>query len=254
MDEQRLKKEWLQSEKRQKEFSGWDFSYLNDRWYCEEPVWNYRELVLTHLSKEMMLLDMGTGGGELLQTFHHPYRKTAVTEGYLPNYEFLVNTLQPKGVTVQFVEKDGYLAFPDDSFDLVINSHESFSLTEVKRVLKKDGLFISQQVGDFNGVNLASRLLKGYKKESFDFHLATVKKELEKADFDILREDEAYLKQLFFDMPGLIYYLRTIKWEYHDFSVEKNFEELLSLYEELLRHGSIFNMQHRFVFVAKNRK
>ena len=144
----------------------------------------------------MMLLDMGTGGGELLQTFHHPYRKTAVTEGYLPNYELLVNDLQPKGVTVQFVEKDGYLAFPDDSFDLVINSHESFSLTEVKRVLKKDGLFISQQVGDFNGVNLASRLLKGYKKESFDFHLATVKK-LEKADFDILREDEAYLKQLF---------------------------------------------------------
>lgn len=121
-------------------------------------------------------------------------------------------------------------------------------------MLKKDGLFISQQVGDFNGVNLASRLLKGYKKESFDFHLATVKKELEKADFDILREDEAYLKQLFFDMPGLIYYLRTIKWEYPDFSVEKNFEELLSLYEELLRHGSIFNMQHRFVFAAKNRK
>ncbi|HFC9359786.1 methyltransferase domain family protein [Enterococcus hirae] len=144
--------------------------------------------------------------------------------------------------------------FPDDSFDLVINSHESFAVAEVKRVLKPDGLFISQQVGDFNGLNLASRLMPEVRKECFDFHLSLVKAELEQHHFDLLFCDEAYLNQQFFDMDSLIFYVRTIEWEYPGFTVEKNFKELLGLYEELKRHGTIYNLQHRFAFVARNTK
>ncbi|EOS7736180.1 class I SAM-dependent methyltransferase [Enterococcus hirae] len=249
-----LKKVWLKSEEQQKNFTGWDFSYLDGKWSCEEPPWDYRELVLNYLTPTMSLLDMGTGGGELLQTFNHPYEQTAVTEGYPPNYQLLLQTLDPQGVTVKFVGEEDVLDFPDDSFDLVINSHESFVVAEVKRVLKPDGLFISQQVGDFNGVNLASRLMPEVRKECFDFHLSLVKAELEQHHFDLLFCDEAYLNQQFFDMDSLIFYVRTIEWEYPGFTVEKNFKELLGLYEELKRHGTIYNLQHRFAFVARNTK
>ena len=199
-----LKKQWLQSEVNQKKFIGWDFSYLKNKCFCEVPDWDYQKIVLKYLKKDMQLLDMGTGGGELLATFG--------------------------------------------------NSHESFDISEVKRVLKPGGIFISQQVGDFNGVNLASRVIPGYKKVTFDFHLALVTKALKNYDFDILYQDEAYLKQEFYDMDGLIYYLRTIPWEFPDFSVANNFAELLDLQQELLRRGSIFNLQHRFVFVCRNMK
>lgn len=155
---------------------------------------------------------------------------------------------------MQFVDENDLLSFPEDSFDLVINSHESFSVSEVKRVLKPNGLFISQQVGDFNGLNLASRLIPSAKKEHFSFHLSIVKGELESNQFQVLFCDEAYLNQQFFDMDSLIFYARTIEWEYPDFSVEKNFNELRMLHEELQRHGFIYNMQHRFVFVACNKK
>lgn len=29
-----LKKEWLKSEEQQKNFTGWDFSYLDGKWSC----------------------------------------------------------------------------------------------------------------------------------------------------------------------------------------------------------------------------
>ena len=249
-----LKKQWLQSEVNQKKFIGWDFSYLKNKYFCEVPDWDYQKIVLKYLKKDMQLLDMGTGGGELLATFGHPYEKTAVTEGYEKNYHLLLEKLQPRGVNVQFVNEQDELNFSENTFDIVINSHESFDISEVKRVLKPGGIFVSQQVGDFNGVNLASRVIPGYKKVTFDFHLALVTKALKNYDFDILYQDEAYLKQEFYDMDGLIYYLRTIPWEFPDFSVANNFAELLDLQQELLRRGSIFNLQHRFVFVCRNIK
>ncbi|WP_365845908.1 hypothetical protein [Clostridium sp.] len=37
--------------------------------------------------------------------------------------------------------------FEDNTFDIVINRHESYCVSEVKRILKTDGIFIAQQVG-----------------------------------------------------------------------------------------------------------
>lgn len=248
----KLKEAWLKSEHYQQTFSGWDFTYLDRKMSIEKPDWSYSEIVSSYLKSTMNLLDMGTGGGELLLQFKHPYDKTAVTEGYDKNYQFLLTTLKPLGIEIQFVDEDDCLNFPDNSFDIILNSHESFSISEVQRVLKPSGIFITQQVGDFNGVNLASRLIPNYKKESFDFHLTLVEEQLRKNQFEILFKNEQYLKQKFFDMDGLIYYVKTIPWEYRNFSVTKNFEQLIGLYEELQRTGFIYNLQHRFVLVAKN--
>ena len=252
MNIEQLKKEWLMSQKRQEEFEGWDFSSIYKDFWQEELEWSYQEIVKNYLTKEMNLLDMGTGGGELLATFNHPCQLTSVTEGWLPNYQLLQKRLVPKGITVKFVEENDYLDFPDNSFDIVINSHESFDLKEVKRVLKPNGLFITQQVGDLNGVNLASRLIPGYQKTDFNLHLSSVVKELKNLDFDIIEEFEAYPPQKFLSMDALIYYVRTISWEFPNFEVETHLEELGYLYEELQRNGFIYNQEHRFLVVARN--
>jgi hypothetical protein len=50
MNKQELKKLWISEE--QKEFKGWDFSYLNNRWENEKLPWDYKNIVLSHLTPE----------------------------------------------------------------------------------------------------------------------------------------------------------------------------------------------------------
>ncbi|MHC5374024.1 class I SAM-dependent methyltransferase [Enterococcus sp. LJL120] len=241
---------WLKAQAKQKNFSGWDFSAIEAEYTQEANPWNYQKIVQKFLQPELQLLDMGTGGGELLKSFNHPPKNTAVTEGWPKNYQLLLEKLDPQGVAVKFVKEDDKLNFPDQHFDLVINSHESFDLKEVKRVLKPGGNFISQQVGDLNGLTLTSRLIPNFQKKQFDWHLATVKEQLKGENFQLLFADEAYPWQKFYTMEALIYYALTISWEFPNFSVENNLQELLYLEEELNQKGFIANLEHRFIFVA----
>ena len=253
MNERHLKSEWLLIEDRQKSFKGWDFSNIARDYWQEATEWDYSLIVNSHLRADMLLLDMGTGGGELLMTFQHPASQTSVTEGWITNYELLQKRLVPKGITVKFVKEDDLLDFSDNSFDIILNSHASFLVPEVKRVLKPNGMFITQQVGDLNGVNLASRLIPNYQKTDFNLHLSTVVRELRENQFEIIEQFESYPVQKFFSMDALIYYVRTINWEFPNFSVETHMNELLSLNEELDRTGFVYNQEHRFMIVAKNK-
>ena len=51
---------------------GWDFSHIEGR-YTEETdmPWDYRHIILDYLKPEMKLLDIDTGGGEILLSLHH---------------------------------------------------------------------------------------------------------------------------------------------------------------------------------------
>jgi SAM-dependent methyltransferase len=55
--------------------------------------------------------------------------------------------LEPLGVEVFQIENDNELPFANETFDFVLNKHESYSVSEVKRILRPDGLFLTQQVG-----------------------------------------------------------------------------------------------------------
>src|SRR5665648_1170812 len=82
-------------------FSGWNISYLKDRLIEEDPEWDYREIVIDHISREGVLLDMGTGGGEFLSGLPALPDVSYATEGWLPNLEIARRRLEPIGVQVQ---------------------------------------------------------------------------------------------------------------------------------------------------------
>ena len=69
--------------------------------------------------------------------------------------------------------------------------------------------------------------------------------------FSVVFQDEAFFEQKFFDLDGLIYYVKTIPWEFPDFSVATHYKQLLYLKEELSLKGFIFNQEHRFIFIAR---
>lgn len=241
--------QWKQEEKRS--FEGWDFSYLTNRWAMAPLPWNYEDVVRQHLKKTHQLLDMGTGGGEVLLGFHHPYSRTYVTEGYLPNYRLCRERLEPLGVTVKFVEEDDLLPYPDESFDLIMNRHESFRLDEVWRTLKSGGLFITQQVGCENNRQLSEYLLEQPLEVNTANQLSYQVRMAEKIGFQLLAQQEELAELKFFDIGALVYYASIIEWEFPGFSVEKCVDKLLALQQDLEKNGYVRTTEHRYLLVLK---
>lgn len=247
-----LKQKWLLEES--KVFKGWDFSYLDDRLEEEKLPWDYKRLICKYLNKDDMLLDMGTGGGEFLLSLHHTYTKTSVTEGWQPNLKLCKETLEPLGITVKQVFEDKKLLFDDNTFDIVINKHEDYDAKEVKRVLKDNGIFITQQVGGKNNEELSKFLIPDFKSECYDFELNKEVNRFKNLNFSILYENEYFPYLKFFDVGAIVYFANIIEWEFPNFSVERCFDKLCELENRIKRNGYVESIEHRFVIAARNNK
>ncbi len=248
MTREELKIKWLQEER--VELIGWDFSYISNRTESESLSWDYRETIKKYLSKKMYLLDLGTGGGEFLLKLNHPYSLTAVTESYLPNLELCRSKLSQLGIDVQYGDYESLLPFNSETFDIVIDRHESYDLGEVYRVLKPGGYFITQQVGEINNLELAKFVLSKpdlvYATEN-EYHSELVK--AKKLGFEIIRSEQAFPVTKYLDVGAFVYLAKIIEWEFTGFSVEKHFDKLLELQHLIERDGYFETTEHRYLMV-----
>jgi SAM-dependent methyltransferase len=114
------------------------------------------------------MLDMGTGGGELLASLQTFPKITYATEAYAPNVPIARKRLEQLGVKVVQIMSDDNLPFANETVDLIINHHEGYSVKELYRILKHRGVFLTQQVGDRDNLELnelLERKLHGTTKE-----------------------------------------------------------------------------------------
>src|ERR1700683_1769243 len=87
----------LIAEAESQQFAGWDFSYVKDR-MVEEPLpWYYLVEVRERLNGVSTLLDLGTGGGEVLSQLAPLPARTFATEEYAPNAPIAARRLHPLG-------------------------------------------------------------------------------------------------------------------------------------------------------------
>ncbi len=249
----KLKEYWLSEEK--KSFQGWDFSYIDKRKSTEPLPWNYDKIVREYLNTDSTLLDMGTGGGEYLLTLNHPYCNTFATEAYPLNFELCKRTLTPLGIDVRQVFNDDYLPFENEMFDIIINRHAAFDINEIFRLLKPNGLFISQQVGGLNNKELSKFLISDFKEISSSEH--TLKNNLKlfnNKGMTILNSNECFPQLKFHDVGALVYFAKIIEWEFPNFSVNSCFNQLCQLQSVIEQQGYIVSNEHRFVIVAQKRE
>lgn len=234
-------------------FSGWDFSYVVDTGRMVDfPLkWSYTSKVLSKLRNANTFLDMGTGGGEFLSLLHPLPPNSYATEGYEPNLPVAKKRLEPLGVTVVKIEEDNILDFENDFFDLIINRHEEYSVKEVKRVLKKDAYFITQQVGGRNCIELNKILGCNEDFGMNEWNLDYAVLELEKEGLEVIEKDEDFPKLRFFDIGAVVFYLKAVPWQISDFSIDKYYDTLKNLHNIIQEKGYIDIKEHRFFILAK---
>lgn len=240
-------------------FAGWDFSWLRPRSTAGSLPWSYSSIVADRAAAAETMLDMGTGGGELLSGIHPRPRHTVATEAWPPNVPIAAARLHPLGIPVvwdegapdntdRVGEDRGRMPFRTGSFPLIINRHESFRATEVSRLLSPGGTFITQQV-DFHSYDDLYELLGFDVPQEPASWLPFARQQLTDAGLRIQLAVRGEERTLLHDVAALIYYLRVLSWAIPEFSLEENMARLRAAHE---RPGAwpVTQRERRFLLIA----
>ncbi len=243
--------QWLKEEK--VSFEGWDFSHLRNRKIpiVDDLPWNYGKIAKEFVRRSVSALDMGTGGGEVFSKFA-PFPKHAVaTEGYVPNFILAKKRLKPLAVNVIKYSNSTKrkMPFKNGEFDLILNRHDAFNSKEIFRILQPNGIFLTQQTGGNNMIDLIKIFNRVPKYKSWSLKVA--KDSLTNTGFTIIKVEHWKGKSEFRDVGAVVYYLKNIPWYIHDFSVEKYLPYLEKLQRKLDKGGRLLFTEVRFLIIAK---
>ncbi|MFI7633059.1 class I SAM-dependent methyltransferase [Nonomuraea sp. NPDC049400] len=227
-------------------FEGWDWGVFRGRMTTADDLpWDYEELVRERLPEAASLLDLGTGGGELLSSLAPLPPRTAATEEYAPNVPIARRRLEPLGVEVAETTS----SFPDGSFELIVNRHESYEPGEIRRLLAPGGTYVTQQVGgrDLEEINQA---LGAPPHEDHGWDLTTATAALTGTGFDVTWRRESSCPVTFHDIGALVLYLRVISWQIPGFTADEYEDRLHALHAEMASGRPLRATAHRFALIA----
>ena len=155
------------------------------------------------------------------------------------------------GIDFKPCNDPGRIPYDDGTFDIVINRHGDFCAKELHRLLKAGGLFITEQVGGENDIDLIRMVLPDTPISYPELNLKTQQQVFEEAGFQIVQAEEAFRPIIFRDVGAFVWFARIIEWEFPDFSVERCFDHLLDMQKQVEAQGRIEGTIHRYLIVAK---
>jgi len=229
--------------------NGWDFSWLAGRTRGSDPSWSYVQLARAAILDARSLLDVDTGGGELLAALAPLPSKVVATEAWEPNLPLARGRLAPLGVNV--IEACGdALPVPAGSVDLVLNRHGALNATETARVLHPGGKLVTQQVGsdDSEELNTLLGAPHGHVPGSWTLEIAT--SQLEAVGMMILDAREEHPAFVFDDIAAVIFQLQKVAWQIPGFTPAAYHAALRALHRRIHDTGTLTIHSHRFLIIA----
>jgi SAM-dependent methyltransferase len=230
---------------------GWDFSWFEGRATEERPPWGYARLMAEHMARAEAALDIQTGGGEVLATLARRPSLLVGTEGWPPNVALARKRLLPLGVGVVFAADSPALPFADASFDLVVSRHPVVVLwSEIGRVLRSGGTYLSQQIGPGTNRELTDFLM-GPQPVNESRSAVSARAGATAAGLDVVDLQECGLRVEFFDIGAVVHFLRKVSWTVPGFTPQAYEPELRRLHERMDRNGSFVSTARRLLVEAR---
>jgi SAM-dependent methyltransferase len=224
---------------------GWNFSVMKT---LREPIpWEYGDIVRKYVKQTDSVLDIGTGGGERFIELAGSFGKGLGVD--IDPEMVTVATKNAEGVqNVAFAVDDASLASISDSFDVIINRHCLLDLTAVTKHLKKDGYFITQQVGEKNMENI--KLAIG---GTIDMPVIT-RDQVVASGLNCIAFCEYNVEYVVQDIESLVFWLKALDMLHSDINGSKAVADAETLNSIL--HGNVdergfITNEQRFLVVAK---
>ena len=196
------------------------------------------------------MLDLDTGGGELLASLAPPAGRTVAVEGWAPNVDVATHRLAPLGVEVVAAQAADRLPLPDRTFDLVLNRHGRLCAPEIARVLRPGGRLLTQQVGSDDCTDL-NTALDAPPTHPTPWNLAIATAALTAAGLRVVDAQEARPTLTFADIGAVVFHLRMVAWQVPDFDLRRYDGPLRRLHAAIQRDGHCRVRTHRFLLVAE---
>lgn len=232
--------------------NGWDFSKLQIT--SEGIKWDFYEEVLNRCKHTDVLLDIGTGGGESVLPLAPSLAFITGIDRSGPMVETANDNLEKSGLTnVEFLQMSADdLQFPVGFFDVVACRHAPFNSMEVAKVLKKGGIFLTQQVSEADKLNVKTAFGRGQSFGEIDgISKEKYMQSLEEAGFANVQALDYNATDYYHSPEDLIFLLKHTPIIPHfgqqrnDFDILKNFMEA-----NWTRKGICTNSK-RFLIIAK---
>ena len=228
----------------------------------EAPPWSWRTLVENLAPMSDRVLDLGTGGGEVLASLLDVLPEgTVATEGRAPDLQTARERLEPLGIEVLAhgitdpgeragaAAQQAPLPVADDSFDLILARHQGFDAAEIARVLMADGAFLTQQVGGEDAREIREAF--GIPSPYAEVTLENIVHQLGAAGLRVDRSDSFHGRYEFDDMPTLLRRLRRVPWGApEDLDVDRHRDALEKLHSRM-QDGPLVATASRFVVLAR---
>lgn len=232
--------------------AGWDFSWLEGRATEERPSWGYSKLLAARVRHAGTVVDLQSGGGEMLSELAALPPLLVVTEGWAPNLAVAAGRLRHLGAWVVAAHDDRpALPFRSASVDLVSARHPIATWwEEIARILRPGGSFLSQQVGA-HSVGELTEFFLGPQPSASRRDPALARAAAEAAGLEVVDLRTERLRTVFYDIGAVVYFLRLVVWIVPGFDVETHRDRLRDLHDHIDRHGSFLAHATRFVIDAR---
>ena len=201
--------------------TGWDFHRV--RSHSGSSPWDYEAVVRTSLDTGDHVLDLDTGGGERFVCLAAHFASGVGTDASADLVALCRRNL-PAGLAgkLRFVQTDArdLSMFATASFTKVLNRHGVFDVSEVERVLKPGGTFVTQQVGERNTQKVFEAFgyrgvgdyweQRGAPMESWN----QVMDRVDTSTFRVLRNEEYDIPFYFDDLDSFVFWLKGVEIPY----------------------------------------
>ncbi|PEI66151.1 class I SAM-dependent methyltransferase [Bacillus wiedmannii] len=189
--------------------NGWDFSKIK----CETvgDSWDFYREVKERCKPSHILLDVGTGGGENVLNIASSAKLLIGIDDSNGMIATAHSNLKKSGIqNVEFLQMDSEaLVFPHAHFDIASSCHAPFTATELSKVMKKDAVFLTQQVSEHDKLNLKEAFGRGQCLGERDGTLKEkYMRELSSAGFERVQVSEYDVTNYYSSPEDLIFLLK----------------------------------------------